>query len=37
MAIVHDVRTYMRARVMKELEIFCLIWFKMDLLNNLRF
>ena len=35
MTVAHDVRTYMRAQAMKELEIFCLVWFKMDLLNNL--
>ena len=35
MAIAHDVRTYMRARAMKELEFFCLMWLGMDLLNNL--
>lgn len=35
MAIAHDVRTYMRARAMKELKIFCLIWFKIKLLDNL--
>lgn len=35
MAVAHDVRTYVRAQAMKELEIFCLVLFKMDLLNNL--
>lgn len=36
MAVAHDVCTYMRARVMKKLEIFCLIWPKTDLLNSLQ-
>lgn len=35
MDIAHDVCTYMRAWVIKDLEIFCLIWFNMDILNNL--
>ena len=35
MAIAHDVRTYMRVRAMKQLEIFCLVWSEGDLLNNL--
>ena len=35
MAVAHDVRTYMRARAMKKLQIFYLTWFKGELLNNL--